>query len=221
MGTGHVPLSSSPSYRLGMTKEDHVRNPTPALVATLMLCLTACSSPEYSRGSDDPSIDLPAMSTRLDRADLELALGHWMEGFANSEFVRDVRDETPNIAILRIANDTSEHISSALDNLLNSVETRLVADGGFNVIDNSKLTADALMAERLRDLGDSVDDKTVAALGKEYGIHYFINGRVGDTAEKTNDARRVQYFLFMRVTDVATRRIVFQDEVAVTKKVEG
>ena len=64
--------------------------------------------------------------------------------------------------------------------------------------------------------------ETIAALGKEYGIHYFINGRVGDTAEKTSDKRRVQYFLFLRVTEVSTKRIVFQEQVDdITKLMEG
>ena len=193
-----------------------------AVLTALALLAAGCGGTSYSRASDDPSIEEEALSTRLDRVDLELALDKWMQSFESSPFVGELAGETPNIAILRISNDTSEHVSGALQNLLNAVETRLVKMNTWNVIDNSALSSDAVMAERIRDLSDSVDDATIAALGKEYGIHYFINGRVGDTAEKTDDKRRVQYYLFLRVTDVATKRIVFQEQVDdITKLMEG
>jgi len=191
------------------------------VTAAALALSVACGGPSYERGVDDPSIDEEALSTRLDRSDLQLALDQWWEKFKKSPFVEGLGNEQPNIAILRISNDTSEHVSGALDNLLNSVETKLVNMNQWNVIDNSVLTADGVMAERLRNVSDAVDPETIAALGKEYGIHYFINGRVGDTAEKTSDKRRVQYYLFLRVTDVATKRIVFQEQIDdITKLME-
>ena len=191
------------------------------LTLTALMLSVACGGPSYERGVDDPSIDEEALSTRLDRSDLQLALDQWWSKFEGSPFVSDVGSDRPNIAILRISNDTSEHVSGALHNLLNSIETKLVNMNRWNVIDNSALTADGVMAERIRSVSDSVDPDTIAALGKEYGIHYFINGRVGDTAEKTSDKRRVQYYLFLRVTDVATKVTVFQEQIDdITKLME-
>jgi len=194
-------------------------NVTAAVLLPLLL-LPACFGPEYSRASEDPEIDEPALSTRLDRVDLELALAEWNVGLEGSPFVRMLGERKPSIAILRIANDSSEHIGGALDTLLNSAETRLVQSGQWNVVDNTTLSADAIIAERLRGLGDDVDDATIAALGKEFGIEYFINGRVGDTAEKSGDVRRVQYFLFLRVTEVSTKLIRYQASIDITKQVE-
>ena len=37
---------------------------------------------------------------------------------------------------------------------------------------------------------------------------------------QVGDTRRVQYFLFLRVTDVATNVIKYQDQVDLTKQVE-
>ncbi|MHC5212342.1 MAG: hypothetical protein ACYTG2_16630 [Planctomycetota bacterium] len=192
--------------------------PALALLAGI-LAAPACG-PTFTRGSDKPEIDDPALSTRLDRRDLELALAEWEVAFRKSPFVESLGLKQPSIAILRINNDTTEHIGDALQNLLNSMETRLVESGLWTVVDHSTLSRDANMAERLRQLGDTVDPETRVALGKEYGIHYFINGRVGDTAEKTGDTRRVQYYLFLRVTDVATNVIRFQKQVDITKQVE-
>lgn len=193
------------------------------LRATLaaVLCaalLPACAGPEYTRAADEPEIDDPAMSTRLDRRDLELALDAWVEEFGSSAFVKGLPPRKPGIAILRIQNDTSEHVSGALDNLLSAVETRLVQSGLFRVVDNTTLTRDAVLAERLRASGDAVDPETAAALGREFGVELLVNGRLGDTAEKNEGVRRVQYYLFMRVTDVATLQVMHQTQVDITKQ---
>lgn len=193
------------------------------MACALLVCAlaVACGGTRYSRGSENPEIDNPAMSTGLDRVDLELALDTWMASFGTSGFVTDLGLDRPTVSILKIANNTSEHIGGALQNLLNSVETRLVQSGDWRVVDNSELMADAAMAERIRQLGDEVDPATRVALGQQFGIRYLIHGRVGDVAEKTGGVRRVQYFLFLRVSDVQSNEIVFQEQVDITKQVEG
>ena len=188
----------------------------PALLAAALLA--GCSGPEFTRASEDPEIEDPALSTRLDRKDLDLAVSAWVDELSRSAFVKELPPRKPSIAILVIENATSEHISGALEALLSSAETLLVQSGLFSVVDNTTLMRDAVLAERLRDAGDAVDPATAAALGKEYGIEYFVSGRVWDTAEKTDDVRRVQYHLFLRVTDVATLRVMHQTQVDVTKQ---
>lgn len=194
--------------------------PRPLPLVACLLAL-ACSGPTYTRGSEDPSIDEAALSTGLDRKDLGLALDQWFADFQQSRLVREIPADDRKIAILSIENDTSQHIASALQNLIEGFETRLVNDGVFEVVSNDTLVGDAIMKERLRDLGDDVDPATVAALGKEFGIHYFVHGRVGETAEKSQDIKRVQYYLFLKVTEVATNRRVFQEQVPITKQMEG
>ena len=62
---------------------------------------------------------------------------------------------------------------------------------------------------------------TMAAAGKRLGVKYFIYGEVGDTAEKTSDRRRVQYYLFLKVVEVETNVIVFQQQIDRTKQISG
>lgn len=184
------------------------------------LCLTpACFGPSVKRASENPEIDEPALSTGLDRVDLELALKTWVEDFEQSDFVRGLARK-PSIAVLKISNQTSEHISGALDSLLDSAEVHLVRSGSWNVVDNHEFMRDAILAERLRDMSDSIDPETIAALGKEYGVEYFVNGRVWDTSEKLGDVRRVQYYLFLRVTEVATGLVRHAEQVDITKQFE-
>ncbi|HEX5011036.1 MAG TPA: hypothetical protein VFY71_11610 [Planctomycetota bacterium] len=194
----------------------------PSRVALALLLavalLPACSGPEYSRAAEEPEIDSPALSTRLDSKDIDLALAEWVNQLARSEFVKGLPPGKPGIAILSFENATSEHISGALDTLLTAAETQLVQSNLFHVVDNTTIMRDAVLAERLRDAGDAVDKETAAALGKEFGIQYFVAGRVWDTTEKSDDVRRVQYHIFLRVTDVATLQLMHQTRVDVTKQ---
>ncbi|GJM23349.1 MAG: penicillin-binding protein activator LpoB [Planctomycetota bacterium] len=186
---------------------------------TLLTCcalLTGCFGPSVVRG---PGADEAALSTKLDRVDLEGALDSWYQEFDSSKFAMSIDSADRKIAILSIDNDTSEHIDSGLRNLIESFETKLVNDGVFAVVSNDTLAADAILRERKRSLGDDVDSATIAALGKEFGIHYFVHGRIGETTEKLGDRKRVQYYLFLKVTEVATTRRVFQSEVPITKQI--
>ena len=69
--------------------------------------------------------------------------------------------------------------------------------------------------------GDSVDPATLAEAGKRLGVKYFIYGDVGDTTEKTKDRRRVQYYLFLKVVEVETGRLIFQQKIDKTKQIKG
>ncbi|RKY17646.1 MAG: hypothetical protein DRQ55_15265 [Planctomycetota bacterium] len=190
-----------------------------ALLAVFLILFMACSGPTVQRGTDDPDIDQTAMSTRLDRADLEHAMDKWLTTFDASGFVHNLPSGNRTISVLEIKNETSEHIGSALRTLITSVETKLVNGGVFDVVANDDVLKSAIVQERLR--GDMVDPDTMAALGKELGVNYFVHGRVGDTTEKLQDARRVQYTLFLKVTEVATRRTVFQEQIDITKQISS
>lgn len=189
------------------------------LVALLLLSLVCACGPTFERASDDPSIDEPAMSTKLDRADLELALQQWYEEFDASAFVGADDGSLRTISVLEVENRTSEHISSGLAALIQSVETRLVNSGDFAVVGNDELVKEAI-AQQHQD-NDLIDPATMAAVGKRLGVQYFVSGLVGDTTEKTDDTRRVQYYLFLKVTEVETLRIVFQSQIDITKQVSG
>jgi len=50
-------------------------------------------------------------------------------------------------------------------------------------------------------------------------VKYFITGKVGASDERTAEARRVQYFVFMQVIDSETSEIRWQQRAYVTKAV--
>jgi hypothetical protein len=51
------------------------------------------------------------------------------------------------------------------------------------------------------------------------GAKYFVTGKVQAADERTEDARRVQYFLFMQVVEVETSVVRWQHKSYITKMV--
>lgn len=186
------------------------------IVATLSL---ACGGgPRAVRGSDVAGLDDEAMGTGLDRRDLQLMLHENMESLQNSALVKRWEGEDrPAVAVLSMRNDTSEHIDSVLQALITEVETALVNAGHVRVI--SRDSQPEMIKEVEKQQSDAFDASTVARLGNQVGVRYFVTGRVYSADERQAGERRVQYFLFMRVLDVETGDILWQNSAAVTKAI--
>jgi len=170
------------------------------------------------RGDDEPGLDYHAMSTSLDRRDLQKALRENMDIMRTSAVVqRWSQEERPGIAVLPMRNETSEHIDSALQALITDVETQLINWGGVRVI--SLENQQQLMEEIRRQYSEGFDQSKISHWGQQIGARYFVDGKVFSTDERVGDQRRVQYYMFMRVLSVETAEILFQNKVAITKAI--
>ena len=189
-----------------------------AALAGIVL-LSACGGGAKAvRGSDVQGLDDAAMSTGLDRRDLELMLHENMESLQNSALVKRWEGEDrPAVAVLSMRNDTSEHIDSVLQALITDVETQLVNAGHVRVV--SRDSQPEMIKEVEKQQSDAFDASTVARLGNQVGVRYFLTGRVYSADERQSGERRVQYFLFMRVLDVQTGDILWQNKANVTKAI--
>ncbi len=183
------------------------------------LMVLACAGPQEStfvRGEEVPGIDAPAMSTGLDKRDLEDLFVENVNDLNKSRFYRDLSNSgRPQVAIYPFNNETSEHIGPQLQALLSKMETQLVREGMVTVISHER------QAQILKELkiqqSDYFDKSRHANLGKQLGVKYFITGKVYDSAERTSDVRRVQYFFFMQAINVETGAIEWQNEAELTK----
>lgn len=185
----------------------------------LALALSACG-PAYVRGSENPELDEYAMSTGLDKKDLEKLFNENADSLMKSgamrrwaEMAREGKDA--KVAIFRVKNETSEHIDSQLQALLSKFETRLVNSGDVTVI--SREQQDTLIEELRKQQGAAFDPNNSAQLGRQLGAQYFLTGKVYDSSEKTGEERRSQYFLFMQVVEVETGAVRWQNEANLTK----
>jgi len=160
------------------------------LMVSSLVLVVGCG-PTFVRDTDVEGLDNDAMSTGLDRSDLDRLFAENLESLFSSGVAKSWQGgqggEGATLAIERFNNETSEHIDSQLDALLSKLQTQLINWGEVTVLEDPNKA------------------------------QYIVSGKAYDAAEKTSDARRVQYFLFMQVIDTKTGAIRWQNEAALTK----
>ena len=196
---------------------------TSACLMMLGLAFTALTGSgcgkEYVRGSQDPSIDNPAMSTGIDKDDIQRMLSENLNNLRVSPIMEQWRSDRGkgSVAVFPFQNETTEHIDSQLSAILSEAETWLVDSAVVTVI--SRERQNQMIAEVEGQQHPVFNPAHAAQYGKQLGAKYFITGKVSASDERTKDARRVQYFFFMQVIDVETSAIRWQHKAYVTKLV--
>jgi penicillin-binding protein activator len=192
----------------------------------LSLCLglftaTGCAhKPKAVRGSDTPGLDYAAMGTGLDRRDLAQMLRENMDAMKGSRaYATWAQEDRPAVSMLPIRNETSEHIESALGALISDVETQLVNSAPVRVVSLEQQPELMQEIQRQQNSQGAFDTSRVAQWGKQLGARYVITGKVFTSDERSTNAHRVQYYLFMRVISVDTSEVLFQNQAAVTKAI--
>ncbi len=190
---------------------------TIAAFAVLLAGFFISCGPTYVRGSEMKELDDYAMSTGLDKRDLEKLFEENIKSFMESALVEKWKaaPEPPIVSLFPIANETSEHVRDQLDALLSKMETKLINSGVATVVDHAR--QNELIAEVRKQQGGAFDESHSAKVGRQLGAKFFLTGKVHDSAERTDDERRVQYFLFMKVVDVETGVVRWQNEADLTK----
>ncbi len=187
------------------------------LLALGVSALVGCG-PKAVRGSDVAGLDTEAMSTGLDKRDLEKMLHDNMTALQKAPIIqRWTSEDRPAVAVIPLRNETSEHIDSALDALISDIETTLVNAGHVRVISMDQQPK--LVEEIRRQYSGAFDPSQTAVWGKQIGARYIVTGKVYNTDERQSGERRVQYFMFVQVLDVQTGEILFQNKTGVTKAI--
>ncbi len=157
------------------------------------------------------------MSTGLDKRDLEKLFDENIKSMMESAVVAKwkAEPEPPVVSIFPIANETSEHVREQLDALLAKMETKLINSGVATVVDHAR--QDTLIQEVMKQQGGAFDESMSTQVGRQLGARFFLTGKVYDSAERSDGERRVQYFLFMKVVDVETGVVRWQNEANLTK----
>jgi uncharacterized protein (TIGR02722 family) len=180
------------------------------------LPLTACGGPQPVRGDDVEGLDDEAMSTGLDRRDLQKLMHENMKALQSSAVIRRWQSENgPTVAVMPLRNETSEHVDSALQAMISDIETTLVNAGHVRIISLERQPQ--MIEEVRRQYSDAFDPTQIARWGKQVGARYFVTGKVFSADERHEDERRVQYFMFIQVLDAETGEILFQNKSQVTK----
>lgn len=187
----------------------------PSFLVLFCLASAACG-PKAVRGSETPGLDDEAMSTGLDKKDLEKLLHENMKALQAAPVIqRWSQENKPTVAVIPLRNETSEHIDSTLDALIGDIETTLVNAGHVRVISMDQQPK--LVEEIRRQYSGAFDQSQIAGYGKQIGAKYVVTGKVYSADERQSGERRVQYFMFIQVLSIETGEILFQHKTAVTK----
>ncbi len=179
------------------------------------IALGACG-PKAVRGSETPGLDDQAMSTGLDKKDLEKLLHENMKALQAAPVIqRWSQEDKPTVAVIPLRNETSEHIDSTLDALIGDIETTLVNAGHVRVISMDQQPK--LVEEIRRQYSGAFDQSQISTYGKQIGARYVVTGKVYSADERQDGERRVQYFMFIQVLSIETGEILFQHKTSVTK----
>jgi len=177
----------------------------------------ACARKEYVRGSQEPGIDSHALSTGLDKQDIQQMLSENLNKLRTAPIMDQWRRGGGKtiVAVFPFSNETTEHIESQLGAILSEAETWLVDSGAVTVVARER--QNQIVAEIEGSRNAVFNPAHVAQYGKQLGAHYFLTGKVQTSDERTEDARRVQYFFFMQVIEIETSAIRWQNKAYVTK----
>jgi len=194
-----------------------------ALVAVVLapaLVLGSACKPKAIRGgpgTENPDFDEGAMSTGLDRKDLQGLMQENMKSLVASPIWAQWRGASPQpvIAIWPIKNDTTEHLDDQMLTLLSDMETELLSSGVVSVVSRERQAE--MMAEAGMQQGADFNPAMAAQIGKQIGAQYFLTGKLQSVDERINKERRVQYTLFMQVIEVETSLLKFQTKSERTK----
>jgi uncharacterized protein (TIGR02722 family) len=160
-------------------------------------------------GTDNPNLDEGAMSTGLDRKDLDDLMKKNLASLQASPLWGQWRtSQQPVVAIWPIKNDTTEHLDDQMLTLLSDMETELI-NGGVVAIVSRERQAEMIAEANLQQTAD-FNPALAAQIGKQIGAQYFITGKLQAVDERMNKERRVQYTLFMQVIEVETSIVKFQ-----------
>src|SRR5262245_14828911 len=188
---------------------------TRGFLVLLAIAVAACG-PKAVRGSETPGLDDQAMSTGLDKKDLEKLLSENMKALQAAPVIqRWSQEDKPAVAVIPLRNETSEHIDGTLDALIGDIETTLVNAGHVRVISMDQQPK--LVEEIRRQYSGAFDQSQIAGYGKQVGAKYVVTGKVYNTDERQSGERRVQYFMFIQVLSIESGEILFQNKTNVTK----
>lgn len=193
----------------------------PLSLAILALSLSAAGcveegSASYVRGSQAPGIDDAAMGTGMDRHDIAQALHENLKSLMSAPVAAGwaASHSMPALAVYPLSNETSEHIDSQLKALLSDAETYFVNSGLVKVVSVER--QGQMMDEVGKQQGGGFDPRYMER-SRQIGAKYYLTGKVFSADERTSDARRVQYFMFMQLIEVGTSAVVWQNKTHFTK----
>lgn len=191
---------------------------TAVLAATL--ALTGCSQMSYTDGSANQTNRGKALSLGLDREDFDNAAETMIQSMlSDPAFVQVRAGERKVVAIGRVVNDTPQRIDT--EKLTAKITSAMRRSGKF-VLTSAVAAGGALdsMSEDVRELRDNSEfnQKTIAKSGTLVAPDFSLAGKIRqDNVKLANGKVQVEYFFLLRMTDLNSGLVYWEDEQTIDK----
>ncbi len=198
-------------------------NPGAALSATLsatllLVVLPGCSLIESigdriieSVGDKPQSGRSAASGGEIRGTDLSLAVQRWAGGLSQSRVVVNLPEHCPHIAVAGVAWQSGAAPGDDAEPLVTLIEEHLAESGDWSVTAHEVVTADPAVADFAAAPGDTLSVMCRQALHGAFEVCFAVHGRVGDRVHGTGADARARPYLFLRVTDCRSSRVVYQE----------
>ncbi len=186
----------------------------------VILIIIGChsSGPDYSPRNvkrEDPHKEVIAGYTWND-TDYKLVADYMYNSLLSSDFYKKLQGKKITIMEGNIENKTSEHID--LKVLVDSITTKLIKSGTFNVVDET--AREELEREYEYHKGPYIDPKTRKTEGYQVGEDFLLRGVIFSSIEDSKYLKVVYYKVILHLTDLQTNLKVWQDEFEIKKVVK-
>ncbi|WP_165399019.1 MULTISPECIES: penicillin-binding protein activator LpoB [Shewanella] len=180
-------------------------------VLAAVIGLSACQSKvEYGDATEVETVNENFGST-----DLQAISAKMVDSMLTfPPIVAITQNERPIIFVDKIKNKTSEHIDT--ESITDTVSTKLLRSGKFRFIDMSKVESVRKQLDYQNNSG-MVDPSTAIQFGRQIGAQYMLYGNLSSIVKEAGSTKDVYYKMTMRLMDLETGLIEWQDEKEIRK----
>ncbi len=191
-----------------------------ALALAAALSFTACTEAVYTSGSAAQTNKGKSLTLGLDRTDFENAAESMINSMlSDPAFANIAQGSRKVVAIGRILNDTPQRIDTEK---LTAKITQAMRKSGKFILTSAVAAGGALdsMTEDVRELrdNDEFNQKTIAKKGTIVSPDFSLAGKIRqDNVKLSNGKTQVEYFFLLRVTDLTSGLVYWEDEKVIDK----
>lgn len=187
-----------------------------SLVAASLLLSTGC----VTTGSTASGVQRPIDTLALTGEDFEIAAETMINSMlSDPAFTNIAKGQRKVVAIGGVTNDTAQRIDTER---LTAKITQAMRKSGKFVLTSAVAAGGALdsMSEDVRELrdNDEFNQKTIAKKGTLVSPDFSLAGKIRqDTIKLSNGKTRVEYFFLLRMTDLTSGLVYWEDEQTIDK----
>jgi hypothetical protein len=179
-------------------------------VALVALTVSGCASVQYG---DARAVE--TINTDFGSTDLQLISAKMVDDLLNSAAVLNItRDGRPVLFVDAIRNKTAEHIDT--ESVTDTISTQLIKSGRFRFVDMSVVAEVARQFDYQRNSG-LVDERQSVKMGQQVGARFMIYGNLSGIAKQDGSSRDQYYKFTLKMMDLKTGLVEFQDEKEIRK----